>query len=793
METPVPPETLAAFDGDELRARVFWEKYALRGQDGTPVEPTPDRMWDRLAHELAAVEPEQGQREHWQREFRWLLGDFRFLPGGRIMHAVGQLPGWKAAPINCFVLPLRDDSLPAIYDLCREMAITFSRGGGVGIDLSPLRPRGAVVHNAARVSTGAVSFMETFSLVTGTIGQAGRRGALMITIPDDHPDVLEFCRIKRDRTSVRYANISVLVSDAFMRAAETDADWRLHFENREAGVRVERVIRARELWDELVRGARDWAEPGCLFIDTARRRGTTEYNGMRVLTTNPCAEEFLEPYGLCCLGSINLLRFVRQPFAELPPEENVDWTDLRRAVRAGIRFLDNVLTYADPHFPLEAQRDAARRTRRVGLGVTALGDMLAALGLRYDADEAITFAERLMELIKLEAYRGSADLAEEKGPFPAFEAGPHLAQEFFQNFPEELRQRIRAVGLRNAAVMTVPPVGSGSVLAGVTSGIEPIFARAYVRRSESLGQERFRVVHPLVALYFRSRGQALPDLGAADDAEGTLRGLLPTPFVTAHEIDPFQRVRMQAAVARHVDNAVSSTINLPQDVSVETVEKIYRRAWESGCKGITVYREGAREGVLLTEREAPARHPETPGPSARRPEEPLPAEARGPLVPRPERLAGPTYRIPTAFGTAFITVTELDDQPFEVFGRLGKGGTDAEAAAEAIGRMASILLRLRSAVPRLERLGLIAEQLERIGGSRSAGFGQDRVRSIPDAFAIAIRKYLADRTVPGAPPIAAARPTGTNLVGDFCPRCQQSALIEAGGCITCTVCGFKEC
>jgi ribonucleoside-diphosphate reductase alpha chain len=830
---PLPPETLAAFEGDELRARIFWEKYSLRDPAGTPTELTPGQMWDRLSRELAGTEPDEERRARWEREFRWLLGDFRFVPGGRVMHAVGQAAmGRKAVPINCFVLPLADDSLEAIYTLCGEMAVTFSRGGGVGIDISPLRPKGAIVHNAANVSTGAVSFMETFSLVTGTIGQAGRRGALMITIRDDHPDVLDFCRVKRDLRSVRYANISVLVSDEFMRAVEADGPWRLRFENPEARVLVERTIRARELWDELIRGARDWAEPGCIFIDTARRRGTTEYNGMHVLTANPCGEQLLDPYNNCCLGSLNLLRFVREPFAPVPPDVNVEWAELRRAVRAAVRFLDDVVSYADPHFPLEAQREAARRTRRVGLGVTALADMLAALGLRYDTEEAMAFVGHLMEAIKLEAYRASADLAEEKGAFPAFDPDRHLAQEFFRDFPEELLERIRRVGLRNAALMTVPPVGSGSALAGVTSGIEPIFALTYVRRSESLSQETFQVVHPLVAAYFRSRGEPLPDL--REGAGSPLRALLPPSFVTAHEIDPFQRVAMQATVQAHVDNAVSSTVNLPRDVPLETVAEIYRRAWRLGCKGITVYREGAREGVLLTVPEARPERAAPPGEWVRSlrarvagvlPDLPLPEPSASPeeqlralieallgraiqtpsaplpsppLVPRPERLEGPTYRIATAFGTAFITITELDGEPFEVFGRLGKGGTDAEAAAEAIGRMASILLRVQSPVPRGARLEMIAEQLERIGGSRSVGFGEERVRSIPDAFAVAIRKYMADRARaqggPGRPEVPQGDevPPGPAL-GDFCPHCQNATLQSVGGCLVCTTCGFREC
>ncbi|MGH2395979.1 MAG: adenosylcobalamin-dependent ribonucleoside-diphosphate reductase, partial [bacterium] len=658
--TDLPRETLEFFNGDDLRARVFHDKYAVRSTSGTVLEKTPREMWRRVAREIAVVEPDEPRRTQWAEEFFWLLSDFRFIPGGRIMHAAGQNAfGRKAIPINCFVIPIKADSLEAIYECAKEMAITYSRGGGVGTDVSILRPAGAEVHNAARVSTGAVSFMETFSLVTGTIGMEGRRGALMLTIRDDHPDVLAFCRIKRDLKSVRYANISVLVSDAFMHAVEQDDDWRLHYDNPEAGVHVERTIKARELWNEMVTGARDWAEPGCLFIDAARRRGTTEYGTMRVLTTNPCGEQFLDPYNNCCLGSLNVLTFVRKPFAQLPTEQNVDWSQLRRSVRAGIRFLDDVVTYADPLFPLDTQRDAARRTRRVGLGVTGLGDMLIALRLRYDTEDAIEFAGRLMEFIKLESYRASLDLAKEKGSFPAFQAEEHLAQEVLREFPSDLREQITEHGLRNAATMTVPPVGSGAALAGVTSGIEPMFALAYLRRSESLSQERFWVLHPLAVRYWEEFVQK-PMPVDSDGFVEAARSELPAFFVTAHEIDPMQRVRIQASISRHVDNAVSSTINLPKQTTVEQVGQLYFEAWRQGLKGVTCYREGSREGILITVQEAKSGSVESPSTT------PEPSRATSPR-PRPKVTRGRTERVETPRGRIYVVVNEDELGVCEVF------------------------------------------------------------------------------------------------------------------------------
>ncbi len=512
----IPPETLAAFGGDELRARILLEKYTLRDLEDRIVETRPEQMWDRVARELAGVEPDAERRERSRREFRWLLDGFRFLPGGRILHGAGNAR--KVTLINCFFEKIQEDSIEGIYTAAMHAARTYSRGGGIGICVSPLRPAQSAVHNAARYSTGAVSFMELFSLTTGLIGQSGRRGALLLSIEDRHPDVLEFCQVKRNLTQVRFANISVKLSDAFMRAVEQDGPWTLWFESQETG-RIERTIRARALWDELTTGARDWAEPGCLFWDTTKRMGTSEYNGMHVEGCNPCAEQILGHGDCCDLGSINLARFVLDPFT---PSAAIDWKALERAARAAVRFLDNVHEYslARHLYPLPHQEAAARRGRRVGVGILGLGDMLVQLGLRYDSDEAIRTAGQVMEFLKLRAYEASAELAAEKGPFEAWDADQHLAQAFYRTFPEPLLEKIRTSGLRNVSVLTIPPVGSGAALAGVTNGLEPIFALSYVRRSESLRQEFFAVLHPLVRAYLRQAGRQI------DEADSEMAGRL---------------------------------------------------------------------------------------------------------------------------------------------------------------------------------------------------------------------------------------------------------------------------
>jgi ribonucleoside-diphosphate reductase alpha chain len=714
-----------------------------------------------------------GKRQEWETNFLWLLSDFRFVPGGRILHAIGNQN--KVTALNCYVIPSPHDSIAGIYKTARELAETFKRGGGCGVDISSLRPKDSPAHNAARVSTGAVSFMELYSLTTGIIGQQGRRGALMITISDSHPDVLDFCKIKRNRNSVRYANISVRVTDAFMRAVERDDEWLLHYENPEDRINVKRHIRARELWNELTLGARDWAEPGCLFWDTIRRYSSSDgYSGMEVVSTNPCAEEPLEPFGDCCIGSINLSAFVNGSYTQ---NAGLDVAPLENAARYAIRFLDDVLTWNEGRHPLNGQEEAALRGRRIGLGIMGLADMLCKLNLGYDSDAGIEFAEKTVEKIKLWAYDESANIAAEKSPFPVFNMAHHLENPFFKDFPPRLTEKIEKNGLRNVTLLTIPPTGSIAAMAGVTSGIEPIFDLKYVRRSESLSESVFEVEHPLIDEYKKTSGTRKDEP-------------LPAYFVTAHAVAPEKRVLMQAALQRHIDQAISSTINLPKDTPVETIERIYRMAWEQGLKGITVYQEGSREGILLTERQA-----------KRQAVKIVPAK----VTPRPPTLNGVTARERTPFGTAFVTINYANGnprEPFEVFVRLGKAGSDLEADAEALGRLLSLVLRLPSPMTREERLREVIDQLQHIGGSRFSGFGPERVKSMPDGIARVLSGWL--ETVIGTEPTLNLQPVvdvasrNGNLhqlatTGDFCPRCRQASLITQQGCLRCTDCGYKEC
>ena len=707
---------------------------------------------------------------------------------------------------NCYVIPVRDDSIESIFDWMREAARTYSLGGGVGTDLSVLRPRGAPVNNAARSSTGSVSFMELFSLTTGTIGQSGRRGALMITIADSHPDVLDFVKVKRNLTKVRYANISVRVSDEFMRAVESDREFPLGFANEHA--EVSRMIRARDLWSELIKGARDYAEPGLIFWDQIKYWSTSEYNGMGVITTNPCSEIPLEPYGNCCLGNVNMACFVSDPFGAQP---RVDWERLEPALRAATRFLDNVLDYnADKH-PLPAQKAASLKSRRIGVGFTGLGDMLIKLGLKYDTDEAVGFVDQLFERIKNVVYDESVNLACEKGVFPAYDADKHLAGRFVATLQPPVLERIRRHGLRNVALLTVPPVGSGAALAGVTSGIEPIFDRAYVRRSESLSQETFKVYHPLVREYM-----ARFEVEREED--------LPLFFVTAHQIKPEMRVKMQAAIQKHIDHSISSTVNLPRDATLEDVERVYLLAWKLGAKGITVYRESSREGILITEEQAAAQSaPATPVVEERRAATPRP---------RPKVTAGRTERVETPRGRIYVVVNEDEWGVCEVFVH------SLDVEAEGVGRLASLALRggidPREVIEQLWRV-----QSKEVAFDRSSNGTVVRVTTIAQAVALALGRALygedfrPDKEFPRAdvlpapvnhvrqqtlkfapnagvasgsepiPEVGIARPTNGEAAGNsdhsarmefigICPDC-GAQLVHENGCAHCPSCGYSKC
>ncbi len=572
-------------------SRHIWDtKYRLRDAGG-PLERTVEDTWRRIARALAAVERDP----RWEERFRAALAGFRFLPGGRIQAGAGI--DRRVTLFNCFVMGTVEDSLDRIFDALKEGALTMQQGGGVGYDFSTLRPRGTPARAVGGVASGPVSFMRIWDAMCATLLSTGaRRGAMMATLRDDHPDVQDFIRAKRTPGALRNFNLSVLVSDALMQAVEDDAEWRLVFpgeaEGGEAVVRrwsgslepvpcrVHRRLAARALWDELMRATYDCAEPGVLFVDRINRGNNLWYRE-HISATNPCGEIPLPPYGACDLGSINLVPFVREPFTE---RASLDLDGIAETARVAVRMMDNVIDVS--RFPLPQQAEMARGTRRIGLGLTGLADALIMLGLRYDEPRARELAGRVMRTICHAAYRCSIELAREKGPFPFFEREPYLAGEFIRALPADIGDGIAQHGIRNSHLTAIAPTGTISLLANnVSSGIEPVYAFHYRRR--------------VLELDGRPREYELTDY--ALERWRALRGAAPRPptFVSAQELTPAAHLEMQAALQPYVDNAISKTINVPADFPFERFKDIYRDAFARGLKGCTTYRPNPVTGAVL--------------------------------------------------------------------------------------------------------------------------------------------------------------------------------------------------
>ncbi|MCL5017032.1 MAG: adenosylcobalamin-dependent ribonucleoside-diphosphate reductase [Candidatus Parvarchaeota archaeon] len=753
----IPKKTLEFFGNDELKARVFYEKYALKDVNGNIIEELPTQMWARVAKALASVEKEK--KEQVEKEFYWLLEDFKFVPGGRILFAAGTER--KSSLLNCYYIPLKEDSIEGIFDTAKEMARTYSFGGGVGIDISILRPKNSLVNNAAIKSTGSVSFMSLFSLTTSLIGQSGRRGALMITMDVRHPDIEDFVTVKKDKTQVKYANISVKIDDNFMRAVKNKEQFELHFKNDKAD--ISRKVNAAELWNKILDTAINTGDPGLIFWDRVKRESPTEYDDkMAVKGTNPCAEQPLEDYGACDLGSLNLGYFVDDEYTD---KAKINWEKLEKAVRYAVRFLDNVLDYSYSRHPLKAQAEETQYVRRIGLGTMGMANMFVKLNMRYDSEEAIEFAANLFKMIKETAYDESIELAKEKGSFKGLNIEKHLARDFVSRFPDELKQKLKKNGLRNGCILTIPPTGSIASMAGASGGIEPFYALSYIRRSESLSAEKFEVLDPEVRHYMTKFN--------IQDKSG-----LPDTFVVSHKIDPFSRVKMQAAIQQHIDSSISSTVNLPSTATIADVDRIYFYAWELGCKSITIYREGSKENILTATDEKAT--------NAKAEEQTISEN----IEERPYLMQGTTLKMPTSQGNMYLVINKNDSgQIKEVFIDMGRSGEIEKSYTEAIGRLVSIYLQSGGSVDR------VIKTLKGIKGGESVWFNGIQIYSIPDAVAkgIEIVSKNKEKEAFGSNLHGVMQETSDSAVAHVCPKCGQNTLIYENGCYICKTCGYTKC
>jgi ribonucleoside-diphosphate reductase alpha chain len=819
-------------------AEQIWDmKYRFKKADGMLIDLSVEDTWRRIARALAAVEAEPAK---WEARFYAALEDFKYLPAGRITAGAGTAR--SVTLFNCFVMGTIPDDMGGIFEMLKEAALTMQQGGGIGYDFSTIRPKGAPVSGVAADASGPLSFMDVWDAMCRTIMSAGsRRGAMMATMRCDHPDIEDFIAAKADAARLRMFNLSVLVTDPFMAAVKADGPWELTFD----GV-VYHTLPARDLWNRIMRATYDYAEPGVIFIDRINAANNLRYCET-IAATNPCGEQPLPPYGACLLGSINLSRLVAEPFSEA---SHLDEAALDDLVTTAVRMMDNVVDAS--RFPLEAQRAEAQAKRRIGLGVTGLADALLMRGLRYGSEEAARQTEDWLHRIARAAYLASVQLAKEKGAFPLFDAEAFLASGTMMAMDEDVREAVRAHGIRNALVTSIAPTGTISLYAGnVSSGIEPVFAYAYTRKVLQKDGTRTEeeVVDYAVALYREMFGD----------------GDLPDYFVNAQTLAPLEHVRMQAAAQKWVDSSISKTINCPEDISFEAFKEVYLEAYETGCKGCTTYRPNAVTGSVLSVAED---KPGTLGArlkSARKAkdmtqgqlaaqagiseavlskvenenQEKLPelsrvAEALGvtaawlmvgeadiapetiatpgvepnhphgdviymsePLD-RPQALEGNTYKLkwPDSEHAIYLTINDIvvsgHRRPFEVF--INSKNMEHFAWTVALTRMISAVFRRGGDV------SFVVEELKAVFDPRGGAWVQGKyIPSILAAIGGVIERHMVSigfiegegmglKSDPQAQVVNLHTPRGP-----ACPNCGQYDLRMVEGCMTCGSCGHSKC
>jgi ribonucleoside-diphosphate reductase alpha chain len=746
-----------------------------------------------------------------------------------------------------------------IFQSLRDAALIQQTGGGNGFSFSRLRPKGSLVKSSAGQATGPVGFLRVYDHAFDEIAQGGvRRGANMGVLRVDHPDIEDFITCKTDENQITNFNISVGITDAFMRAVRDDAEWELRFpdvnsfeyhgfrgtleqaEQTGVPIRVYRKVRARELFDKIVRQAHHNGEPGMLFLDAANRSNPVPHL-YPLEATNPCGEQYLGPYENCCLGSVNLAE-------HCGPDWTVDWESLRRSVELSTRFLDDVVD-ANAYVPAVPQlKEAAHRARRIGLGIMGLADLMYHVGVRYGSVEGQEFGAQVMEFVRYHAMQTSIELAEERGPFPAIQNSIYDMDNMTWTPPkslvkyehdwdrppldwEEIVEGIRRHGIRNAAQTTVAPTGTIATVAGCEGyGCEPVFALAYVRHVNDRGKDlqltytspRFEAALTASGLDGKARQKIIErvmERGTCQDVPEAPESIRHT-FVVSADISAEEHVHMQAAMQAFVDNSLSKTINFPATTTQDDVARAYMLAWELGCKGITVYVTGSREKVVL---ETKATAGKKQGVVIENFHAPAESGARRDVSadilatqlaawhetkkPRPRALVGSTYRVETPLGKAFITVNENGGQhPFEVFINTAKAGSETAAVSEAIGRLISYVLRLASPIAPRDRLAEVVKQLSGIGGGRSLGFGPHRVRSLPDGVGQVLNEYLKGETDPD---VMEKKTSGNGhfgeetldeaplqiplKMGDLCPECGEATIVNEEGCRKCYTCGYSEC
>ena len=730
-----------------LAEEIWTAKYRYKSPDGGDQDYAATIA--RVATAVAEAEAPD-KRAYWNERFAEALTGFRFIPAGRILAGAGT--GRAVTLFNCFVMGTIPDSLDGIFAHLKEGAITMQQGGGVGMDFSTIRPAGAPVSGVGAEASGPLSFMDCWDAMCRTVESAGqRRGAMMGCLSIDHPDIEAFIDAKRDPKRLRNFNISVLVSDAFMKTLAAGADWPLIFEGR-----VVRTVRARDLWGRLMRATYETAEPGVIFIDRVNEQNNLAYCE-DIRASNPCGEQMLPPYGACLLGSINLAALVRQPFED---DAAIDEAELSDLTRTAVRMLDNVIDIS--RYPLEQQETEAKTKRRIGLGITGLADALLFCGTAYGSGPAVALTRHWLEIIKREAYRASAEIAAEKGVFPAYDAcildRPNLS-----DLNDDVQAVIAEHGLRNGCLTSIAPTGTTSLLAGnVSSGVEPVFAYSYTRKIRNAdGSTREEQVEDFAMRVWRE-----------------VKGDAPPPeelFVSAQTLTPSDHLTMQAAAQALIDSSISKTVNCPEDISFDAFADIYVEGYHLGCKGLTTYRPNAVTGSILSVADAPAAQPTI---------EPV-------LQPRADALRGKTYKLkwPESAHAVYVTINDLEQdgvrRPFEIC--INSKNLEHYAWTVGLTRMISAVFRRTSDV------GFVAEELKAVFDPRGGAWMQGRyVPSLLAAIGDIVDRHLSGLGEMRAEAAAFEVPSTTTVMPQ-CPQCGSASLVKVEGCNNCLSCGYSKC
>jgi ribonucleoside-diphosphate reductase alpha chain len=726
---------------------VLEKRYLRRDVEGKVLE-TPADMFRRVAETIAAPDRKFDKKADVKGvadTFYSMMTNFEFLPNSPTLMNAGRPLGQLSA---CFVLPV-GDSMEEIFDAVKYTALIHKSGGGTGFSFSRLRPANDVVSSTTGISSGPLSFMRVFDIATETIKQGGtRRGANMAILRVDHPNIMDFIMCKADQKHLNNFNISVGLTENFMKAVERDEEFDLinPRDKQVAGTR-----NARKVFQLIVKQAWENGEPGIIFLDRLNRDNPTPLVG-EIESTNPCGEQPLLPYESCNLGSINMGRFVK--------DGAIDWKRLKEVVVNSVHFLDNVIEANN--YPLEQIREMTHGNRKIGLGLMGWADMLITLGVPYSSEEAVKLGRKVMKFINDEGHLASQELARKRGSFP--------------NFKGSIFDKKGAPPMRNATVTTIAPTGTISIIANASSGVEPLFAVSYIRTV--MDKNVMVEVNPHFEQIAKERGFYSEELMKKIAEHGTVADLPEVPadvrnvFVTAHDISPNDHIQMQSAFQQHTDNAVSKTVNFPNTATIEDVENVYMMAYETGCKGVTIYRDGSRDEQVLT---TSAKKEEHAAVAATPVEEDKKAVKRE----RPKALKGQTHQMQTGCGPLYITINEDDNGLFELFTTMGKAGGCAASQSEAIGRMVS--LAWRSGIQARQ----VVKQLLGISCHCPSGFGDNRVTSCADAVAKAIQDHM----------LANGYDINTEKVTQdrgACPEC--GGIVEhEGGCSVCHVCGYSEC